>query len=331
MQAYRKTRRGPAARVHVTLAAALFFCLLPSAPASAQDHSIFNFLRLPASARSAALGGSGVSFLDGVESFYSNPAGLADPAGQATSTAPWGLAAEASLTHHEALGNLRQDVVTLKVAKGPDALALSFNTLYSEDIDWTDNTGTLQGTFGLTDIHVGGAFSRNLGTGWRIGGSVAYVGEELLAATANTWSFGLGARWDLPSLKGLSLGLAVLNLGSSTQFKMTDGTPGESFSLPTGVSAGAAFARELGSNSRVLLTGEAHKARDEDLLLQGGLEVGYSVLALRGGARVREENADLTAGLGLGAGRFHFDYAFVAFGSDIADTHRAELSVLFGL
>jgi hypothetical protein len=331
MQVFRKTHKGPAVRVHLALAAALFLSGLIPAPAGAQDTSIFNFLRLPAGARSAALGGAGTSFLDGSSSFYNNPAGLADPTSEATSTAPWGMAGEVSLTHHEALGNLRQDVVTLGFAKGPDAFAFSFNTLYSEKIDWTDNTGALQGSFGLTDIYVGGAFARNLGAGWRIGGSAAYVSEVLLGAKANTWSFGLGTRWDLQSLKGLSLGLAILNLGSDAQFKMTDGTPGEKFSLPSTVSGGATYAKKLGSDSRFLLTAEARKARDEDLLIHGGLEVGYSILALRGGGRVRKESTDLTAGLGLKAGRFHFDYAFVAFGSDVADTHRAELTVLFGL
>jgi hypothetical protein len=331
MQAIRKTPKGPAARVHLALAAALFLCGLISAPAGAQDNSVFNFLRLPTSARSAALGGAGASFLEGASSFYNNPAGLAHRTGEATSTAPWGMAGEASLTHHEALGNLRQDVVTLGVSKGPDAVALSFNTLYSEKIDWTDNTGALLGSFGLSDIYVGGSLARNLGSGWRLGGSAAYVSENLRGAKASTWSFGLGTRWDLQSLKGLSLGLAVLNLGSDAQFKMTDGTPGESFSLPATVSAGATYANKLGSDSRFLLTGEARKARDEKLLIQGGLEVGYSVLALRGGGRVREESTDITAGLGIQAGRFHFDYAFVTFGSDVADTHRAELMVNFGL
>jgi hypothetical protein len=331
MQESRKTQEGPAVRVHLALAAALFLCGLSTAPAEAQDTSIFNFLRLPASARSAALGGAGASFLDGSESFYNNPAGLAHPTGEATSTAPWGVAGEASLNHHEALGNLRQDVVTLGFAKGPDAFALSFNTLYSEKIDWTDNTGALQGSFGLTDMYIGAAFARNLGAGWRIGGSAAYVSEELLGARANTWSFGLGTRWDLQSLKGLSLGLALLNLGSDAQYQMTDGTPGEKFSLPSTVSGGATYANKLGTNSRYLLTAEARKAKDEDLLIQGGVEVGYSILALRGGGRVRDESTDLTAGLGIKAGRFHFDYAFVAFGSDVADTHRAELQVDFGL
>jgi hypothetical protein len=331
MRAFRKTLQGPAARVHLALAAALFLCLLTSSPATAQDNSIFNFLRLPANARSAALGGAGVSFMDGATSFYSNPAGLAHPTGEATSTAPWGMAGEASLTHHEALGDLRQDVVSLDVSKGPDAFGLSFNTLYSERIDLTDNTGALQGTFGLTDIYVGGALARYLGKGWRIGGSAAYVSEELQGSKASTWSLSLGTRWDLQSLKGLSLGLAVLNLGSDAQFKLPDGNPGEKFSLPTTVSGGAAYTTPLGSSSRLLLTGEARKATDEDLLIQGGLELGYSMLALRGGGRLREESTDLTAGLGLTAGRFRFDYAFVTFGSDIANTHRAELAVNFGL
>jgi hypothetical protein len=297
----------------------------------AADDSGFNFLRIPASARSAALGGAGVSFLEGASSLYANPAGLSDPEGEATSTAPWGLAGEASLTHHEALGDLRQDVVTVDLTKGPDAIAMSFNTLYSEGIDLRDPTGALQGTFGLTDIYAGGAVGRTLGGGWRLGGSVAYVSETIAGAKASTWSAGFGARLDLPSVKGLSFGLAALNLGPDAQFKLTDGNPGEKFSLPAAVAGGVAYTGRLGSDARVLVAGEARKARNEDFIGQGGVEFAYSVLAVRGGTRVRSDNTDFTAGLGLRAGRFHFDYAFVTFGSDVADTHRAELSVNFGL
>jgi hypothetical protein len=333
MMAIRKTPRGPAARVQIALAAALFLSVSIgfSTPAAAQDNSGFNFLRVPAVARSAALGGAGASFLDGASAFYNNPAGLSDPSGEATSTAPWGVAGEASLTHHEALGGLRQDVVTLGAAKGPDALALSFNTLYSESIDLTDPTGALQGTFGLTDIYAGGGIARTLGGGWRIGATAAYVNESIAGAQADTWSFSAGTRFDLQSVPGLSFGLAVLNLGSDAQFRLTDGTPGEKFSLPTAVSGGASYAGTLGKNSRFLVVGEARKASDEDLIGQGGLEFGYSMIALRGGGRIRSESTDITAGFGIQAGRFQFEYAFVTFGSNVDDTHRAELAVDFGL
>ena len=296
----------------------------PAAPSG------FSFLRLPVSARSAALGGAGATFLTGADALHANPAGLSDAAGEATSSSDWGVSGDVSLIHHEALAGLRQDAITVNLARDNEAVALGFNTLYSESIELRDEVGRLQGSFGLTDILVEGGYARTFSRGWQVGGTVGYVSEDLAGSTANTWLLGAGARLSPPSLPGLSLAAAVRHFGPDTEFRI-DGAPGESFSLPLTVAGGAAYARPFGEAGTWLVVAEATQARDEDVMGNVGLEIEYSVIALRGGARLGADEGEFTAGLGVRSGSFRFDYAFVSFGEGLGDAHRAELSARFGL
>ena len=67
----------------------------------------FAFLRAPVSARGAAMGGTGVSYLDGAAAAFLNPAAVASRGGGAQSDSPWGLVGDVSLTHYESLADLR--------------------------------------------------------------------------------------------------------------------------------------------------------------------------------------------------------------------------------
>lgn len=299
------------------------------APAPAAE-SGFAFLRLPVSTRSAGMGEAGASFLQGASAFHVNPAGLADAGGQASSAAKWGAAGEASLAHHEAFGNLRQDAVVLVLGRRAEGFGLSFNTLYSEAIDERDEVGTRTGTFGLVSYDVRLAYAYRLGGGWRVGATGGYIRERLADSVADTWAFGLGALWDVPQVPGLALGAGVRNLGGSGQFDI-EGTKGEDVALPLTAQAGASYTGRLGNDIGWLLAADARKARDDGATGHVGGELKVSAISLRAGSRLGTDVGHFTAGLGLEAGRFRFDYAYLPSGEEIGTSHRAELSARFGM
>lgn len=320
-----------AARVPSLARALLLATAFASAGSTAfAAESGFAFLRLPVSARASGLGESGVSFLESASALQYNPAGLADDAGAATSTAPWGVAGDAALSHHEAFGDLRQDAVIVRLGKGIEAFGAAFNTLYSEGIDEVDPVGNPTGTFGLSDFLVEGSYARSFGAGWRAGASLGYVSERVSSEKAGTWCARLGARWDPRSIAGLSLGVAVRNLGGEASFTV-DGIEGESVSLPLTVQGGASYRHALGSASALRVAAEARQARDDDATGHLGAEFSWQSLALRAGARLGTDVGDFTAGLGVATGGFRLDYAFMPSGEDIGDSHRIELSAAFGL
>lgn len=298
-------------------------------PAQAAE-SGFAFLRAPVSARAAALGGAGTAVLDGAPSLFMNPAGIAARDGQATSTAPWGIAAEAALTHHESLADLRQESVVLLGTKGPQAVGLSFTSLYSEAIELRDEVGLLEGSYGLTDLAAGATYGVTFSGGWRGGLAWHFIDESFAGNRANTWAVNLGARWDVEAVRGLQLGAAILHLGPAAHFTV-DGQRGDPVSLPTTGQAAAAYQRPLSEKASFLVTAEARKAKDDNYTGHFGGEVTYDLLALRAGYRAAVDQGQVSAGLGVHAGHFQLDYAFGAFGEGLGDTHRVELGILFGL
>lgn len=282
------------------------------------------------STRSAALGEVGVAFLSGASAFHANPAGLADEKEEARSSAPWGVAGEAALAHHEALGNLRQDAISVDLTRGREALAASLNTLYSEGIEETDEVGNRTGDFGLVDLEVGLGYARRLSDTWRVGFTGGYVRERIADAAAATWAASAGTIWTPPGPRGLTLGAAVGNLGGNARFTF-DGRPGDEVSLPLTARAGAAYRRSFRDRGAWMIAADVRKASQDDATGHAGLEVTWMPVSLRAGTRLGTDVGHFTAGLGLEAGRFRFDYAFLPTGEVLGTSHRAELSARFGL
>lgn len=290
----------------------------------------FAFLRVPVSARSVAMGESGVALLDGADAFFINPAGLADPAGEARSTAQWKMAGEAAVTHHEAFSIFHQDAGVLNLARGREALALQFQTFYSGDVPQTDEVGNPLGNFGLVDLALQLGYARLVSPGLRFGGTVGYVKERVENSSAGTWAFSAGGDWSPGSIKGLRVGASVRQLGGSPHFEI-DGAQGVQVSLPVTLQGGAAYASKLGESGHWAVAADVRKAADESATEHAGVEAGWSVVSARAGGRFGTDVGHFTAGVGVNSGRFTLDYAFLPSNESLGDSHRIELRVKFGL
>ena len=303
--------------------------LVAPLPAFAAE-SGFAFLRVPVSARSVGMGESGVALVDGADAFFLNPAGLADPGGEATSSAQWKMAGEAAVTHHEAFSVFHQDAGVLNLQRRREALALQFQTFYSGDVAQTDEVGNPLGTFGLVDLALQLGYARLVSPGLRLGGTLGYVKERVENSSAGTWAFSAGGDWSPGSLKGFRVGASVRQLGGSPHFEI-DGAQGVQVSLPATMQGGVSYASKVGESGHWAVAADVRKASDESATEHAGVEAGWSVLAIRAGGRFGTDVGHFTAGLGVNSGRFTLDYAFLPSNENLGDSHRLELRVKFGL
>ena len=313
-------------RPGLLLLATIWFLPLPAQAAE----SGFAFLRIPVSARSVGMGESGAALIDGADAFFINPAGLASPTGDARSNAQWKMQGEAALTHHEAFSIYRQDAVVLNLARGKEAMALQFQTFYSEGVDQRDEVGNLLGEFGLVDLAVQLGYARSLSPSTRLGGTFGYVRERVADASAGTWAFSAGGTWIPGAVKGLRVGASIRQLGGSPSFDV-NGTEGTQVSLPLTLQGGAAYTSGLGKGGRLALAADVRKAADDDATFHAGAEAGWSVVDLRVGGRFGTDVGHFTAGAGITAGHFIVDYAFLPSNEELGTSHRIELRTRFGL
>jgi hypothetical protein len=103
----------------------------------------------------------------------------------------------------------------------------------------------------------------------------------------------------------------------------------ESFPQPLTFAGGASLARRA-AKVDWLGSFEVLKLRGDDPEARVGVEARpVPGFALRGGWMFGQDSNDLTAGAGLAAGRWAFDYAFVPYRNGLGNSHRAGLTARF--
>ncbi len=283
----------------------------------------FAFLDLPAGARQAALGGTGVASASGPLALFWNPAGLASAAGGDHASG------RVVADHNEGILSFRQELVGGQVVRGATSIGLALNAHYTQAIDQRDALGNLVGSFGATDMAAALGFAGQAAPGLRLGGAVNWVHEDIAGFAASALGVSAGGIYDVAGLKGLSLGASVRNLGKSPAFKTDTGADGAPVEQPLTLSAGATYAGRMG-HVAFRAAADAVKLRGDSGEGRLGLEVDPTpALALRGGWMLGQDAADLTAGLGVAVGRFRIDYAFVPYHQDLGNSHHASLEAAF--
>jgi hypothetical protein len=306
--------------------ASLALGLLAAAPmpARAGSETGFSFLTLPAGARAAALGGAFTSVADDPSAVFWNPAGIA-----ARSPVAAGGEIAVSGVHHESIQNFRQELVAATWRKVDDGLSLGFNSHYTGRLEAADELGNPLGAFGVSDFAIAAGYATTATSGVRLGGSIGWLSESIAGTSASTLTFSLGGLYAPSALDGLTVGLAVRNLGGSPTFPTATGGTGEALSQPRTLAGGASLANTSGT-LRWLVAGELSQVDGESTEARLGLEIAPAPsLALRAGWMFGQDAADLTAGAGVVVGRVAFDYAFVPYHDDLGSSHRAGLTAHF--
>lgn len=263
------------------------------------------WLKLPNSARSAAMGEAVVAVADDVNSLSVNPAGLSSLNGM-----------QASLLHHAYVvdSSIEHAAFGMSLDAG-SAMALGIDYLNFGSVDkYTVDavTGALKanGTMNPTAMAVNAAYGRSL-AGIGLGLNVKMVSQSLDGSSSSS-AFGadLGALWHRSGKGGFSAGLALQNLGSQL----------EGASLPMNVKAGGSYTLGVSEGSNAMLFAVDANIPSADTgassVSLGAEFAGGSLWALRGGYKVAGNGGagGFCAGAGLSYSIATIDYAFVSQG-----------------
>lgn len=277
------------------------------------------FLKVPPSARFAALGGAGLT-LELQDSFFLNPAAAYAPAA--------GGAVSAS---YEALleGSSRTGLV---FSRGYGAGALSAGLLYnnsSPGLEKLDGAGSGTGTeITAYDAAFGAGWSRRLSWGG-LGVNLKYVKSRLAEASGTSAALDAGLVFREPSPSATELALTLRNFGPPLK------VGSEKAPLPAELGGGLKW--KYAPDFNIFVEGRMPADHSPYLLFAGewflrASEV--SGLFLRSGLNFKNYDdhgfmGAFAGGFGLKLGGFTADYAFSPYG-ELGAAHRMTLGLAWG-
>jgi len=268
------------------------------------------FLKLPADARSAALGETSAA-AGGPAALFQNPAGLA--AGGRGVSFSHALLAE-DLTY-DALG------AAFPLAGGVAGAGAQY--LRYGSMESLDNTGAAAGTLAPRDGAFALGYARPLGADVLAGGAVKYI-DSRISGSASSAALDLGL---LVNAEDFHIGVAAQHLGKGLKFNK------EESPLPTNLKLGLRI-----PYGKWEYAADFNFPKDGPGWAAGGAEYVFApgdgwTLACRAGYNNAAPDAGgvsgVTAGFGLGLGRFSLDYAFRSLGM-LGGAHHVGLAYSFG-
>jgi hypothetical protein len=283
----------------------------------------FNFLKITPSAKQAAMAGASIGLesdnsLSGIDFIY-NPAATAQKsiitAGYLAYVADIGIGV---------VGYSRPSPFSFLKSGG-----ISISYLNSGTIKRTDIAGNELGTFSVSYLNLNAAGNINLANDLNAG-----LGLKILYGSIDSFS-GLGFASDFgfryhPTIKGLTLGLIIKNLGYQIKSFNT-----ERDKLPLDIGIGAGY--NISENINFAL--DIHKPIDNSILFNLGVEGWVNrYVALRGGYNSLGKDYKtgggsdifngLSVGLGIKVSKYQVDYSFTPMG-DLGRLHH--ITLLFSL
>jgi hypothetical protein len=170
-------------------------------------------LMIPFGARGTALGATVVGDVEGVESIYWNPAGLAATEGT-----------EAMFSHTEYFAGMKLNDAAVAARWGRvGTLAVTAKVLSVGELIQTTEAapeGTGQ-TFNPTFTVLGFSYARQFTDRVRFGATVDYIDERILDNSAQGVGFDFGVQFDAGA-RGFRFGMAMKNFGPNMEFHGPD-------------------------------------------------------------------------------------------------------------
>ncbi|MCX6142011.1 MAG: PorV/PorQ family protein [Ignavibacteriales bacterium] len=297
--------------IRYTVFAALLLFALSSAKGQGSSTSSSQ-LKIPLTARSAALGESTVSDPGQFSSWSINPANL-------FSDSPLAIA----LTHSQWMQEIQTEFLAARIPIASGSLGIGVSTNSVPGIEIRDVPGPSLGTFSARFASFQIGYAQNLTDDIILGASAKYLYEKLYVDEASGFGFDAGMIYNTP-IQGLKAGFAVTNIGGLQQFQ------NDRSDLPTFSRIGASYAFRRDDFDFSVLGAWAHNLRDPENHAQASLEASYSQkVSLRFGYQTGYESRALSAGIGI---RFEFiqlDYAYVPFALGLGDSHLFSLGFQF--
>jgi hypothetical protein len=281
----------------------------------------FELFRTDGFARSSALGGSQVSVSGGLNSLFSNPAGLADIRRRTGSISYFKHVLDMNS------GNLAIAQPIQRI--GTFALGITYFD-YGK-FDKADENGQQLGDFGASDIQITASGARELKPGVLGGASLKFLTSSIDGYTASAIAADLGAIYHT-TYEGWDVGGGVFNLGFATSAYLK-----EKDDLPATYKLGLSVPLE---HLPVRFSFGGEYANAEGIRGAGGLELtftkflqgrlGFNTIGLdqRVGTS-RDALAGFSAGLGVNVKNLTVDYSLNSYG-EIGFLNRFTLTSAFG-
>lgn len=203
----------------------LLLTAVPTLTAGAQDYSTsFNALQLPASSHTAALGGQNISLIaDNPAAGWSNPA-----LGANISDLSFGLD---FMTY--TAGTVWMGAHFAKAFGERHTMMAGAQYMHYGEMDETDETGNVIGTFKAKDIIIGAGYSYLLSNRWSGGANLKLIYSGIASYSSVAFSLDIGLNY-YNEETDFSLSAAARHIG--TQLKWYD--DGRRSKLPTSVEFG---------------------------------------------------------------------------------------------
>jgi len=274
------------------------------------------FLRLGSGARLSGLGDAGAALAENADAVSYNPAGLALARGAAM-----------GLTRAELVDGVSYSFLGYSRPLKAGALGLGVGYLGQASMEGRGPNREVTGSFGASDAVVNLAYGRAVGPRAGLGLNFKYITSHIADERAAGWAVDAGWRC-ATRVNGLSLGLAVQNLGP--KLKYID----EADALPLTARAGVGL--RLMDNVLLALDVDRRVNEKRTVVSLGSEFAAFNSLYLRAGY-MRDASSGVgradggygfKTGFGLKARGFNLDYAVTPFG-DIGKSHRVTLGMAF--
>lgn len=291
-------------------------CVMSVAQVRGERADAFEFLRLPAGARTSALGGAGVADALGWEGSQLNPAGLGQLKRDEVSFSGSRWMKDVS---HQSVGYAHPFF-----AGG--AISGSFTNLTYGEIASYSPSGAHEGSTDAQDMAARVGYGRSWRNQFCWGAQGVYARQDLAGVTAHALAADGGVLWSpVPSgpLRSLTVGGAFHNWGQGPRYGNNKET------LPQNFQAGVNV-RPFFEGASVSIDG-LFSPQKPTVLLVGAEYWARGAVALRLGynGRKTKEGSGLTLGLGFRAWDVEVNYSFVGEG-DLGETHQVGVTYRFG-
>ena len=265
------------------------------------------FLKLGVGARAASMGEAYTALTNDVTAGFWNPAGLS----LLTHT-------QVAFTHSEWLQDISHEFIgvafpALHGTFGVSILASNIAGIEHRTTASTEPIGIVE----ANDVAASLSYGRSVGNRLNAGITLKYIYEKIFIESASGYAFDFGLIYQ-PFEIPLKLGFVVQNFGSMNNLL------NESIELPRTTKLGVAYQIDLsGIDSGFVLAADAVKLTETDLRANLGLEFQLkNYFAFRFGYQSGFDARAISGGFGLFLKRYHFDYGYVPFNSDLGNTHK---------
>jgi hypothetical protein len=260
------------------------------------------FLKISGGARPASMGDAYVASGTDVSSLLWNPSSIA-----------WIENRQVQFTYNKWIQDINHQVLSSVWPSSVGNFSFHVNMANMSGIERRKIASEKPlGEMDAHDLGIGLGYARMFGDNLSLGLQIKYLYEKIYIETANGIAIDMGLRYET-QLKGMFLGIAVQNLGSTT--KLLE----EKIKLPQILRSGLCYQLPFQPNWYINM--DFIKILEEESHINVGSEVKLlSILTLRAGYQTGYEEKSVSAGFGLSLGPAQIDFAYIPFRSDLGNS-----------